>query len=116
MSFTVDQIIDGARYQLQDVDKDRHSDVRFLSAINAGLSELRGMRPDLIAFRSFVDDNFPLKEQIIKSGTALPLSAHFYTPLLDFVVGYVSMADDEAANDQRAVALLSRFKATLRQG
>ena len=116
MSFTVDQIIEGARDQLQDVDADRHTDVRLLRAVNAGLSEMRNLRPDLISFRKFIDANFPLKEQIINSGTALPLAPHFFTPVVDYVVGYVSMADDEAANDNRAISLLSKFKASLMQG
>jgi hypothetical protein len=105
MSFTVQQAIDRGRIPLNDVDKDRYTDVDLLVyAQDAYLLAFRH-RPDLFIGRF----------SLLTSATSLALGSTFpmddqYLPFVaDYITGRAEMLDDEFVNSGRAQSGIASF-------
>jgi len=117
MSWTLDTAVQHVREQLQDTDPLalRHSNAKLVRVLNLALVDARKLRPDLFLPNIFeyVPVYFTDADLAQLPQTPIPIDPMYFTPLVDYVVGYVSMEDDEFAVGGRAVTLLNRFSQKL---
>ncbi|RLC18911.1 MAG: hypothetical protein DRI24_01710 [Deltaproteobacteria bacterium] len=109
MAKTVEQILGGARIILQDlVLPYRNSQDDLLSALNAGLYELKRIRPD--AWLTYYGQELPqYADNATDLAASIPTNPMFYQSLIYFVAGYAELKDDEYSVDSRASLLLRAF-------
>lgn len=103
MTFTAQQVIDRARFPLNDDDKVRVTDVQCLVFVVDGILMMRKKRPDLFLGNwtaSYV--NLALSDPIALNEIYLPL-------LADYVSSRVEFRDDEFSEDSRASAFYQMF-------
>jgi hypothetical protein len=104
---TVADYIDTARFQLQDTTVPyRYSDADIVGGLNLAIGEMVRVRPDLF----FVQ----LRTSITSYTSAAPtdpvdINLRYQQPVIYFIVGYVQLSDEEDVQDQRAVALITKF-------
>lgn len=106
---TVTKMIGSARVLLQDTLVEyRHSDAVLLDALNTGLIEAYRIRPDLFLFQ---EDGVPA--YTVVNTTAIAIDQQFLPALLYFIVGHVTLQDEEGEQDSRAERFISKFTGKL---
>lgn len=114
---TVEQVAAAARSLLQDSNNAptggyRYSDNEVALAITDAIAEARRLRPDL--FLAFgLDTALPLHTTAAGNTTVLPVADTYFVPIVNHVVGRLSLREDEFSNDGRAVTLTQLFSAAL---
>lgn len=113
MARTISSFLTDARNLLSDTRTPyRYSDLRLITALNNGLAELARIRPD--AYYSTFDEIDIVVPEYADSDTdkakTFPLGYLFYLPILEFVVGFIELSDDEFTQDGRAAILLQKFE------
>lgn len=94
---TAQQVIDSARLTLNDRDaQPRYSDDDMLAFIVDALNAAKQARPDLF-LGQFGDDIVS-----IEATDAIPISAQYFRPIVDYVIGRCEMTDDDYATNGRA--------------
>ena len=107
---TIADIITESRRLLQDtVTPYRFDDGRLYWAFNVALKTVLQNRPDLFIDTSFVASEYDTSN----SGDPFPLEDMYMLTVIDFIVGYTEMSDDEFTTDGRAATLLRTFRAQL---
>lgn len=114
-SLTVNDILYQARLILQDTAAERYSDTNLLFALNFAISDMRRIRPDIIALQGTVQD-FPFNTTQLAQNVRVPVDDMYYAPLVAFVAGWAELADDEHVDSTRAGSLLQRFASQLMLG
>lgn len=111
MAKSVEQILSGARYILQDeVLPYRNSVNDLLSALNGGLYELKRIRPDAWLANFGIGQELPqYTDTPLDLAMVIPINPMFYQSLIYFVAGYAELKDDEYTVDSRASLLLKAF-------
>ena len=117
MAFTVEDLINQARDIVQDTgmefdyeDPDRHTDAKMVRFLNTALADAYRIRPDLFFPGVFDRSTLPVYTVTdIVNQTPFPIDVTYFSTFVDYVAGYIGLADDEFAQDGRAVALLNRF-------
>lgn len=110
--WTLNDVVFKARRLLQDERAPhRHSDEELVGYVNGAMSEVRRLRPDLLlpSLATYTQERL----QVDDLDAALPIEDSYFVSVVDYVVGYASMQDDEFANDGRAAAMLARFTTRL---
>lgn len=111
MAHTLADILALSRRQLQDTRTPyRHSDEKLIGYVNLALSEGLRLRPDLF-FPNFHEADFAYTTADL--AVAFPIEAAYTVPFIYYLVGTVSLEDDEFVADGRAAALLAQFKQKL---
>lgn len=102
---TVQDYIDAARVLLQDTTNApyRNPDADFIRALNFALTEARKLRPDLFLGRATA---VPFLTAV---GNSVVFDTQYRTALLYYVVGHISLKDNEETQDARASAFLNKF-------
>jgi len=117
MAFTVEDLINQARDIVQDTgmefdydDPDRHTNAKMIRFLNTALADCYRIRPDLFFPGVFDRSTLPVyTEADIAAQTPFGVDDTYFSAFVDYVAGYIGLADDEFAQDGRAVALLNRF-------
>lgn len=118
---TLDDALAEIRAIINDADSGgyRFPDVLVIQKLNTAMMELRKYRPDAFIgnFTQGVLTNtgvtfFEVTD--ISLGVAWPVDQNFFfAPIVFYVAGILDLSDDEFADDNRAMTLLSAFKAQL---
>lgn len=82
----------------------RYTDQRLLDCYNIGVADAYRLRPDL-----FLPDLTIPPPRATTTDEDFPLDDQFMSGFIDYVVGYISMGDDEFVVEGRAQLLLNRF-------
>lgn len=117
MAFTVEDLINQARDIVQDTgmefdydDPDRHTNAKMIRFLNTALADAYRVRPDLFFPGVFDRSTLPVYTvSDIDAQTPFGVDVTYFSAFVDYVAGYIGLADDEFAQDGRAVALLNRF-------
>ena len=113
MSWTLDTALVNVRELLEDADADsyRNSDEEIVRVFNMALVEARKLRPDLFipGLASYTPPTLTTSDLGQNPAVELPIDPMYFTPIVEYTVGFISMEDDEFALDGRASALLNRF-------
>src|SRR3990172_618823 len=102
MSFTMQDLVDKAKKQFNEIEKDRFSDGvatlfnDLLGYANDAILLLRNKRPDL-----FIGSFAALPEKL-SIGATFPLPAEYVIPVVDYVVARAELHDDEHVLSERA--------------
>lgn len=105
---TVQDFIDQARSMLLDNGAvKRYSDQQLIDGLNNALLEARRLRPDLFI------GAFDAVPQYTVLGSAVAVDQMYRPPLVYYMVGHCQLADDEASEDARASAFMSKFTTSL---
>lgn len=89
----------------------RYADTTMLDGLQQGVDDMRRLRPDL-----FIDDPDGLLT-VIGGGIDLQvIDRQYRSALLDYLVAYCELTDDEAANASRSTAFRNLFAAKLTGG
>ena len=115
MALTIEQLIDQARFLLQDARVPyRYPTAQMVSAVNLAMGDAWRIRPDL--FITKYADGVPQFEEGTAATDLFPLPTQFTSPVVSFLVGWVASADDEFTEDGRAAMFQRRFVETLTAG
>jgi hypothetical protein len=131
---TWQSVLDQAREILQDENANayRYTNQKLLNCLNRGVQELARLRPDAF-WDLFLSDDFITPEVVLTDSNPeegdgdeeeadavedgeIGLSANFnlpmmfHGPLVFFVAGSAELTDDEFAEDNRAMSLMTAFK------
>ena len=118
--FTYETLISEARGFLKDTDVTgfRYSDNMLISVLNRGLNDLYRIRPD--AWYSFynvypsgvpeIPDNFITESGQVNWEADFQPDIRFYPAVIDYVVGFIHMMEDEHVTRGVAQAFLSEFR------
>lgn len=105
MTTTVQQIIDRARYTLNDPDKTRYPDAELLDYTNDALLVMRKKRPDL----------FIGQWAALPSGLALganwPTSDEYTVSVQAYIIARAEAKEDEYEDTSRAAQFVQAFEA-----
>ena len=117
MAWTLDLAVEHVRDLLQDtaVDDYRSPDTKIVRVIALALVEARKLRPDLFLpnIHAYVPVMYTTSDLGADPQTILPIDPMYFPAIVDYVVGYISLEDDEFAVGCRATALLNRFSQKL---
>lgn len=104
---TMQDVLDLARVDLNDDDKDRWPDTTLLLHANAAIREAYRLRPD------FRLGNYatPITDKVV--GDVFPLTDEFKRPVADYIIGRASAVDTEHVDTGRVPAYLKLFHDTL---
>lgn len=106
---TVADYVAAARVLLQDTEVTyRYPDADILAALNYAMLEARRLRPDLFLTNA---NSMPTYSAI--DTTAVAIDQQYRLALLHFVVGHISLRDDEDVQEQRAASFIAAFKTQL---
>jgi hypothetical protein len=106
---TVADYITEARALLQDARTPyRYSDGEIAAAIGLGLYEARRLRPEL-----FTAGVVPSITSATTTGTAVAMDVQYRMSLLYYVVGHISMRDEEEGSDSRGAGYKRMFLAQM---
>lgn len=109
---TIAEVVLSARYLLQDTAVPyRFSDARLVGTFNGALRETFRLRPDLFLATSYVIPSYT--EADLAALTVFPLEDQWYNAVVEFIVGYTELSDDEFTLDGRAASLLAAYKRQL---
>jgi hypothetical protein len=115
MPLTVNDLLTSVRDQLQDTRlldgsgfavAPRHSDEKLIRYLNLGLADARRIRPDL--FLPSLETDPPLYTTA-DLATPFVLEYAWSVPFIEYIVGMVSLEEDEYVAEGRAAAMLQRF-------
>lgn len=111
MAKTYENSVDEAREILQDtVEPYRYSDASLLNILNRALQSIARIRPDAYW------DTFSGSDIVVPEITSItltdnfPLPMQFYAPVVNFIVAWAEVLDDEFTQDGRAGLLMQQFK------
>lgn len=124
---TLDDLVSEVRQIINDKQTPyRYSDAWVIAKINSALRQLYRLRPDAyignfttgVLSSNVMNTYSPLDLQTAAvppvPATPLPVDDRlFFSPLLFYVVGILEVADDEFADDNRAMMFLQAFKTAL---
>jgi hypothetical protein len=101
---TVADYVAQARVLLQDTlaNAYRYSDIEIVQSLNLGMLEARRLRADL-----FLGRDVPI--YTVNDPTPVEFEPQFRMSLLYYVVGNAQLRDEEDTQDQRSVALITKF-------
>lgn len=104
---TISDVLDLSRDLLQDTATPyRYSDERLIRTLNSAMRETFRVRPDL-----FLDDSYVLTTYTISDlATTFPIEDQYFNPVVEFIVGFIELADDEFTLDGRAATLLTAYR------
>jgi len=109
MSTIADTITESRRLLQDTVTPYRFDDARLYWAFNVSLKAVFQSRPDL-----FIGTSFVVSEYTTANSTdAFPIEEMYMPTLINFIVGYTQLSDDEFTNDGKAVLMLRGFKEQL---
>jgi len=109
---TVGQIVARARTLLQDtVEPYRHPDTDLIAALNEACMEARRLRPDF--YLRTLNLPLPVFAAVGDTVTDAKIPSEFRPAFIYYIVGNVSLQDDENAEDARATVFLNKFVAQL---
>lgn len=112
MAATIAEVITRSRELLSDTTQPyRYSDVRLIGIVNASFRETKRIRPDLLLSQSFVTPEFV--EADATGVTAFPIDDQYMNAIINFVVGYTELSDDEFTVDGRANTMMLTFRSQL---
>jgi hypothetical protein len=112
---TVEDYIDATRFLLQDtVVTYRYSDANIVRGLNLAITELVRLRPDLY-FRLLRDEDPPVYSES-QPDDEVDVDIKHTMPVLYFMVGHAQLSDEEDVQDQRAVALITKFTQQITAG
>ena len=106
--WTISDAITQARELLQDVDGDRHTDAKLVGYLNNALADASRLRPDLFLPDTLAALPFYTDADLVTPPN-FPIQDIYFTAVVEYIVGFVGMSDDEFAQDNRAAILLNRF-------
>ena len=94
MAWTISDILNQARTVLNDTrpvnEGQRYTDQRLLDCYNIGIADAYRLRPDL-----FLPDLTIAPPRATSTLADFPLEAQYMSLFVDYVVGYISLGDDE---------------------
>lgn len=108
---TIQDYITAARFQMQDVQEGayRFTDDSFVLALSAAFDEAYRVRPDFFVRQSEPDIiGKPL-------ATEVPVPRGYQMAFLYYMIGWVTMSNQEDTEDARAGTFLNKFVAQLQQ-
>lgn len=115
MARTIPDVITEARKLLQDTRASsyRYSDAYLIGLLNLALQEIYRLRPD--AFIGCCTDEDIAVPTYVEADAAdntktFPIDAIFFLATVYHIVGNAQLADDEFADDNRAIVLLRSFR------
>lgn len=106
-----DYLVAARRLLLDEAEPYRYPSADIVEALNFGLTEAVRLRPDLF-FKTLRTGVNPSYSAGALTAT-VTLDVRYRTALLHYIVGMVQLRDDEATQDQRSGALISKFVAQL---
>lgn len=109
MPRTILDAVTQARELVQDVDADRHTDVKVVGYLNNAISDARRLRPDLFLPDYLTNPQVLYTAGDLASPPDFPIDEGYFTAVVEYIAGFIGLGDDEFANDTRAAALLNRF-------
>ena len=108
---TVGDFVTTARSLLQDTATPyRYATSELVFGLNAAMLEARRLRPDLFAFSPAAAHAFFTDADL---AVAVPIEPAYRMAYLFYLCGFVQIRDDEATQDSRAAAFITRFTAQL---
>lgn len=111
MAQTLGDVLTLCRDQLQDTRQPyRHSTEKLYRYLNLALSDALSLRPDLFLPSAYAAE-FAYTET--DAATTVPIEFGYIVALVYYVVGTVSIEDDEFVANGRGAALLAQFKRKL---
>lgn len=123
VSKTLDDAVNEIRMLINDNDPDgyRFTQQQVLDKLNTGLREVYRYRPDayvgnfqqgILSMTPVV--TFAVTDLGLVPQTPFPLDDRlFFSPVVFYVVGMLDLTDDEFADDNRAMTVLTSFRAQL---
>lgn len=109
MLATVGDYVSEARALLQDrLTPFRYATADLKGALGLGLYEARKLRPDL-----FAGGTVPDVDGGTADGTAVVMDRQFRMALVYYIVGHISMRDEEEGSDSRGAAFKRAFAVQL---
>lgn len=123
VSKTLDDAVNEIRMLINDNDPDgyRFTQQQVLDKLNTGLREVYRYRPDayvgnfqqgILSVTPVV--TFAVTDLGLVPQTPFPLDDRlFFSPVVFYVVGMLDLTDDEFADDNRAMTVLTSFRAQL---
>lgn len=118
MARTIPDVITEARKLLQDTRAGsyRYSDAYLIGLLNAALQEIYRLRPDAF-IGCCTEENIEVptfaEADATNTATLFPIDAMFFMATVYHIVGNAQLADDEFAEDSRAIVLLQSFRSML---
>lgn len=108
---TVQDYVTAARVLLQDtVAPYRYSDAELTAGLNFAILDARRIRPDLFLSLSALESFSTVNT------TTVTIDEQYRVAFLYYIVGHAQLRDDEAEQDARAGAFLTRFSKILTAG
>lgn len=109
MARTIGDVVSDIRLLLKDEDSDnyRYSDDVVYRMINNAMSDIRRLRPDVFLPSTFSTSSLltaPTQYTSADNGVAFPIEETYVTAVIDYVVGYINMGDDEYVADGTATS------------
>lgn len=105
---TVQDYLDQARTLLLDeVVPYRYSTVSLVQALNSGILESRGIRPEI--FKSYFTTSLPSYSPTALT-TTVDIPAQCRMAFLYYICGLAQLRDDETTQDSRAMAFMGKFR------
>lgn len=122
MAKTLPNLVDEVRELMQDTRESsyRYSNARLLAQINTSFREVQRLRPDAFAgccsddgvgLPDYTEDDLAEDPPIV-----FPIDELFFQSVVFHAVSVIQLADDEFADDGRAISLMSAFRQQLLGG
>lgn len=109
---TLGQVLTESRRLLQDeIVPYRYPDADLVDALNVAILEARRIRADLFLPQKFALPYFNVVT--VDPAAKFEVEPQFRHAFVYYIVGRMEMRDDEQTQDNRAVAMLGTWKATL---
>lgn len=118
---TIDDAFTEARAIVNDSDKERFTDTLVMLKFNTALREVYRYRPDSLIgnFGQGVFSRNPQLTYTVADDLAqipavdFPVDEVYFSPVTFYIAGLLDLSDDEFADDNRAMMLLTSFRAML---
>lgn len=104
MAFTVQQVVDRARFPLNDDDKSRVTDAQCLPFVVDAVLMLRKKRPDMFL------GNWTTSYLALGLGDNVPIAEIYLPVMADYVTARIEFRDDEFSEDSRAQSFFQLFQ------
>lgn len=118
---SIDDCFTEARAIVNDSDAERFTDELVMTKFNTALRELYRYRPDSL-IGNFVQGVFSRNAQMTfvvaddlgqVPPVDFPVDELYFSPVVFYIAGMLDLSDDEFADDNRAMTLLTSFRAML---
>lgn len=118
---TIDDAFAEARAVINDSNSERFTDDLVMLKFNTALSEVWRYRPDS-RIGNFVQGVFSRNPQMTYTvaddlaqvpPTPFPIDEVYFSPVVFYIAGLLDLSDDEFSDDNRAMTLLTSFRAML---